>query len=145
MKSLSVDICSFECKQRSQAKISNTHRTNLLKYRIQLNDLLDNPKATDKQVEDYIANLDNNYQKVIWKPKAIIFDLDWTLCELWDSANPYNHDGEELEIESMTHIYKHLHYLGWDIRVIMTWRKRKTFEKLQESGLWIIISFMIDW
>lgn len=36
---------------------------NLLKYRIQLNDLLDNPKATDKQVEDYIANLDNNYQK----------------------------------------------------------------------------------
>lgn len=69
------------------------------------------------------------------KPKAIIFDLDWTLCELWDSANPYNHDGEELEIESMTHIYKHLHYLGWDIRVIMTWRKKKDFWEVTREWL----------
>ena len=35
------------------------------------------------------------YVDTPWK-KAIVFDLDGTLCEIGESSNPYNHDGEEL-------------------------------------------------
>lgn len=63
MNSISIDIASWKTTEKPLEKYPTLTRENLLKYRIQLNDLLDNPKATDKQVEDYIANLDNNYQK----------------------------------------------------------------------------------
>ncbi len=59
------------------------------------------------------------------KPKAIVFDLDGTLCEIWDSTNPYNHDGEELPIESMHRIYHSFFYWGKDIFIILTGRKKK--------------------
>ena len=61
------------------------------------------------------------------KQKAIIFDLDGTLCELWDSANPYNHDGEEVLIYGMSRIYSSMKF-WYDTRlIIMTWRKRKEY------------------
>lgn len=61
------------------------------------------------------------------KPKCIVFDLDGTLCELWDSANPYNHDGEEVLIYGMNRIYSSMKF-WYDTRlIIMTWRKRKEY------------------
>lgn len=68
------------------------------------------------------------------KPKCIVFDLDWTLCELWDSANPYNHDGEEYVISEMENIMRNL-YIYNDATVILTGRKRKDYWKITEKWL----------
>lgn len=62
------------------------------------------------------------------KPKAIVFDLDGTLCELWDSANPYNHDGEEIIIQWMYTLWVWSRFTC-DIRIILTGRKRKDYWK----------------
>ena len=61
------------------------------------------------------------------KPKCIVFDLDGTLCELWDSANPYNHDGEEVLIYGMNRIYSSMKFWYDKRLIIMTWRKRKEY------------------
>jgi len=68
------------------------------------------------------------------KPKCIVFDLDWTLCELWDSANPYNHDGEEYVISEMDNIMRNL-YMYNDATIILTGRKRKDYWKVTEKWL----------
>lgn len=34
------------------------------------------------------------------KPYLLLFDIDWTLCEMNDSATPYNHTGEDTPIHS---------------------------------------------
>lgn len=68
------------------------------------------------------------------KPKAIIFDLDGTLCELWDSANPYNHDGEEYVLEKMRIVYS-MCLLSPVITIILTWRKRKEYERVTVEWL----------
>lgn len=68
------------------------------------------------------------------KPKAIVFDLDWTLCELWDSVNPYNHDGEELIIQGMYTIWVWVKFTCYT-RIILTGRKRKDFWKFTEEWL----------
>lgn len=69
------------------------------------------------------------------KPKAIIFDLDGTLCELWDSANPYNHDGEEYVISEMKYIFDKISYFEKNNIMILTWRKRKEYWDTTEKWL----------
>lgn len=68
------------------------------------------------------------------KSKAIIFDLDGTLCELWDSANPYNHDGEEYLIPNMRYILESFSSYK-DTIIILTWRKRKEYERVTVEWL----------
>lgn len=60
------------------------------------------------------------------KPKAIIFDLDGTLCTLSDSSNPYNHDGEEVIIPEMIHILQSFHSTFLD-KILLTGRKKKEY------------------
>lgn len=70
------------------------------------------------------------------KPKCVVFDLDGTLCELWDSANPYNHDGEEYVIPEMYEIYSTLH-LSFEFKdIILTGRKRKDHWDTTIKWLW---------
>lgn len=74
------------------------------------------------------------------KPKAIIFDLDWVLCELWDSANPYNHDGEEYVISDMKWIFDSF-WCNYAFRskqaniIILTGRKKKEYWEVTEKWL----------
>lgn len=68
------------------------------------------------------------------KPKAIIFDLDGTLCELWDSANPYNHDGEEYVIREMKYIVETFENTLTKI-IILTGRKMKDYLKITDKWL----------
>lgn len=74
------------------------------------------------------------------KPKAIIFDLDWTLCNLSDSSNPYNHDWKEVLIPEMKEIFLAFNYRNKIARIILTGRKRKDYwsitEKWIEENLW---------
>lgn len=54
---------------------------------------------------------------------AVIFDLDWTLCELWESTTPYNHSWEEILNDNMLEeIIDEWLPLHVDI-IILTWRK----------------------
>ena len=67
------------------------------------------------------------------KPKAIVFDLDGTLCTLSDSTNPYNHDGEEVIIPEMV-------YILWLLRspadkILLTGRKKKEYWYITEKWL----------
>jgi FMN phosphatase YigB (HAD superfamily) len=39
------------------------------------------------------------------KPKAIIFDLDGTLCQLNSHLEPYNHTVDDQPITSMKYLY----------------------------------------
>lgn len=68
------------------------------------------------------------------KPKCLVFDLDWVLCELWDSSNPYNHNGEELIIQGMYTIWVWVKFTC-DTRIILTGRKRKDYWKITEKWL----------
>lgn len=68
------------------------------------------------------------------KPKAIIFDLDGTLCKLSDSSNPYNHDGEEVIVPEMRFILNSMTEGDYAVDapeiIILTWRKRKDYQKV---------------
>lgn len=68
------------------------------------------------------------------KPKCLVFDLDWVLCELWDSSNPYNHDGEEYVISEMENIMRNL-YMYNDCTIILTGRKEKDFKNVTVKWL----------
>lgn len=73
------------------------------------------------------------------KPKAVIFDLDGTLCTLSDSSNPYNHDWEEVIIPEMLKIVEAMDYLGVYTQntytIILTGRKRKEYWEITEKWL----------
>jgi len=79
------------------------------------------------------------------KKDIIIFDLDWTLCELKPPEFANSHTWEEVVIESMKRLYE----LYWRIiikRVILTWRKRKEFWVITEKWLddnWIFYHELI--
>jgi FMN phosphatase YigB (HAD superfamily) len=66
------------------------------------------------------------------KSKCIIFDLDWTLCELRDK--PYNHDGEEYLISDMHKIWVWVRFTC-DTRIILTGRKRKEYGEITKKYL----------
>ena len=68
------------------------------------------------------------------KPKCLVFDLDWVLCELWDSSNPYNHDGEEYVITEMKYILESFASYEDEV-IILTGRKRKDYWKITEKWL----------
>lgn len=68
------------------------------------------------------------------KPKAIIFDLDGTLCTLSDSSNPYNHDGEEVIIPEMRFILQSFHSPFLD-KILLTGRKKKEYWYITEKWL----------
>lgn len=68
------------------------------------------------------------------KPKAIIFDLDGTLCTLSDSSNPYNHDGEEVIIPEMRFILQSFHSPFLD-KILLTGRKKKEYWYVTEKWL----------
>ena len=68
------------------------------------------------------------------KPKAIIFDLDGTLCSLSDSTNPYNHDGEEVIIPEMRFILQSFHSPFLD-KILLTGRKKKEYWYITEKWL----------
>ena len=70
------------------------------------------------------------------KPKCIVFDLDGTLCELWDSANPYNHDGEEYRIREMSIIHDMLNLWWGSYIIILTGRKLKEYWHITAQWLW---------
>lgn len=58
---------------------------------------------------------------------CVIFDLDGTLCELGDSANPYNHSGEEvIRPDIYEELVKEWYPLQVDI-IILTGRKEKDY------------------
>ena len=70
------------------------------------------------------------------KQKAIIFDLDWVLCELWDSVNPYNHDWEEIAIPEMEFMFQALWYFDEEVEMfVLTGRKYKEYWKTTQ--LWL--------
>lgn len=73
---------------------------------------------------------------MIIKPKCIVFDLDGTLCELWDSANPYNHDGKETTIQAMEYIYNKIDCFNGDCIIILTGRKQKEYERCTKEWLY---------
>ncbi len=68
------------------------------------------------------------------KPKCLVFDLDWVLCELWDSSNPYNHNGEEYVITEMKYILESFASYEDEV-IILTGRKRKDYWKITEKWL----------
>lgn len=76
-----------------------------------------------------------NIYWLIMKTKAIIFDLDGTLCELSDSSNPYNHDGEEVIILEMALILESFEQY-WAKIIILTWRKKKEYWHITVQWLW---------
>lgn len=56
------------------------------------------------------------------KPKAVVFDLDWTLCELKLESERNNHKGDEKSIDILYPIYCWLtHYQI----ILLSWRKEK--------------------
>lgn len=57
------------------------------------------------------------------KPTAIIFDLDWTLCELKPDSERNNHTGNEKPIEWMIEIVNSFENI--DHIIILTGRKEK--------------------
>lgn len=83
------------------------------------------------------------------KPKAIIFDIDGTLCELWDSANPYNHDWEEVIIPWMNYIISLFDNPYQDV-IILTWRKTKEYwivtkQWLEQNNIYYDYLIMQEW
>lgn len=67
--------------------------------------------------------------------KAVVFDLDGTLCVLWDTANPYNHDWEEqINYPIYEELEKEWAMLPVTI-IILTWRKRKEYWEITEKWL----------
>lgn len=73
------------------------------------------------------------------KQKAIIVDLDWTLCELKEFDDRYNHTWDEKLIDYMyEELYKEWFLLDVDI-IILTWRKEK-FREITKS--WLINNFV---
>lgn len=70
------------------------------------------------------------------KSKCVVFDLDWTLCELWSSANPYNHDWEEIAIPEMEFMFQALWYFDEEVEMfVLTGRKYKEYWKTTQ--LWL--------
>lgn len=67
------------------------------------------------------------------KRDIFVFDLDGTLSELWDSANPYNHDWEEASIHWMELLYNYVE--EHSNCIILTWRKRKEYWVITEKWL----------
>ena len=70
------------------------------------------------------------------KPRAIIFDLDWTLCELKSESEKNNHTGEEMPTKLMD-LYNMFEYcMGDPTLIILTWRKKLDFWKLTLDWVW---------
>ena len=82
-----------------------------------------------RKLDDLFLNI-----KQMNKPKCLVFDLDWVLCELWDSSNPYNHDGEEYVITEMKYILESFASYEDEV-IILTGRKRKDYWKITEKWL----------
>lgn len=68
------------------------------------------------------------------KRKAIVVDLDWTLCELWDSSNPYNHDWEEIIIPWMCTMINSMYIYNQDT-IILTGRKKNEYQSVTVKWL----------
>lgn len=71
------------------------------------------------------------------KPKAIVCDLDWVLCELKPESERNNHTGNELPIENMVYLIRKFD----NIKVlILTGRKEKyrgkTMSWLSDYCIW---------
>lgn len=62
------------------------------------------------------------------KPKAIIFDLDGTLCHLKPDSERNNHTGDEKPIESMIYLIRSILQLDHIKVIVMTGRKDKYFD-----------------
>lgn len=74
------------------------------------------------------------------KQKAIVVDLDWTLCELKEFDERHSHKWDEKLIDSMyEELDKEWFPLDVDI-IILTWRKGKfreiTKSWLIDNGVW---------
>ena len=59
------------------------------------------------------------------KPKAIVFDLDWTLCEMKPDSELNNHTGDEKSIEQIVYLAQSLLQLDHIKVIVMTGRKSK--------------------
>lgn len=59
------------------------------------------------------------------KPKAIVFDLDWTLCEMKPDSERNNHTGDEKSIEQIVYLAQSLLQLDHIKVIVMTGRKSK--------------------
>lgn len=69
------------------------------------------------------------------KQRAILVDLDWTLCQLKPHEDCHNHTWKELVIEDMREeLEKEWYMLDVDI-IILTWRKER-FREITEK--WFI-------
>lgn len=65
------------------------------------------------------------------KPKAIIFDLDGTLCELNSPLEKYNHSIDDPAISSMKYLYECLaNYYSLERVIILTGRKEKEYRDI---------------
>ena len=69
------------------------------------------------------------------KPKAIVFDLDWTLCELKPESDRNNHTGNEEPIESIIYLAKSIMKIDNIKVLILTGRKEKY---LHETIHWLV-------
>lgn len=64
------------------------------------------------------------------KTKAVVFDLDGTLCHLWDTANPYNHTWKEIVNDVMLEeLEREWYLLPVDI-IILTGRKERKYTSM---------------
>lgn len=69
------------------------------------------------------------------KQHAVVFDLDGTLCHLWDTANPYNHDWEEIVNDVMLEELEKEWYLLPVYIIILTGRKEKDYSEITKQWL----------
>ncbi len=80
----------------------------------------------------------------------VVFDIDWTVCELEQSTKPYCHTLEEIRIEKNYDKYRYYKTM-WYWIIFLTWRKYNDYHDITVKWLsenWFEYDWLImnkDW